>query len=296
MLLFILSLFLLSVAQADPQTIIIVGCDGMGEMYIENATSLLPNMGYLMRHGTYSNVTRTHMPSVSAPNWATIITGMPPEKSGVYDNDWTPNSASPPNITVFEMPPANGVGKIPEPMWTSIKNQNPNMTTGVYNSWPWINYLAQQDVDYHVQSKIENDVYIMGKVIETVLLHNQTNLIFIHLNEVDASGHETYWGSPAYYDAVKAIDIFLGKLLKLLDWDRTTMLVTADHGGMGSSHGYFNEVTMYVPSIFYGHKICQGKYLTEYIDNTYFAPTMMHAIGLTPGPYMEGMVLDDVFC
>lgn len=68
---------------------------------------------------------------------------------------------------------------------------------------------------------------------------------FIHLFDPDAAGHATGWdltpGSP-YLAAVARVDLLVGRLLSAVEADpelagRTVVVVTADHGGLGMSHG-----------------------------------------------------------
>lgn len=81
-------------------------------MYLENATSFLPNISKFYSQGSTTTRARDQMPSVSAPNWGTIITGMGPEETGIPDNSWEPADDDPPNSVVLEMPPISGKGKV----------------------------------------------------------------------------------------------------------------------------------------------------------------------------------------
>ena len=295
--LLLLSLANLTKANNINRKVIVVGCDGMGQLYIENSTHFLPNLSYLIRNGATHNRTRTRMPSVSAPNWATIITGMEPEKSGVYNNDWVPSWSYPPNTTVFQMPPATGRGRIPTPIWSIIKQQNKDMTTAVFHSWPWIEYLVNRDVDFHYNGK-ENDTMVMERALYHIR-NNMTNFMFLHFDQVDEAGHGSYWGSPLYYQAIKNIDSFIGRLLDTLKQtnylDDTTIFVTADHGGWMSSHGFFNQVSMYVPNILYGNNIRKGFNSNKYTTNIDYVPTLLHALGLSPSEYTSGRIMDEMF-
>ena len=285
---------------------IMVGCDGMGQLYIENYTHNLPWMSYLIKNGAVHNRTRTRMPSVSAPNWATIITGMEPEKSGVYSNDWVPSWSDPANFSVMEMPPATGRGRIPTPIWSIIKEQTrghdsfwgpSGMSTAVFHSWPWIEYLVNDDVDYHLNGN-ENDTMIMNKAIDHVM-HNMTNFMFLHFDQVDEAGHGSYWGSPKYYNAIRNIDSFLGNLIQALQiknyWKDTTIFVTADHGGWGGTHGFFNQACMYVPNIWCSGKAKQGFNSDRYTTNIDFVPSVLHSLGLLPSSFTHGRVMWEMF-
>ena len=85
-------------------------------MYLENATSFLPNLAKFYQSGAVTTRARDQMPSVSAPNWCSIITGQGPEESGVPANGWVPDDDNPPNPTVYQLPPISGKGKVQLPI------------------------------------------------------------------------------------------------------------------------------------------------------------------------------------
>lgn len=84
----------------------------VGGFYVSNATSFLPNIAKFYSKGSTTAVARDQMPSVSAPNWGTIITGMGPVESGIPDNSWVPADDNPTDPTVLELPPISGRGKV----------------------------------------------------------------------------------------------------------------------------------------------------------------------------------------
>ena len=103
-----------TVLQPHPHLFSSRGCMHVGAYYMDNATSFLPNIAKFYVNGTTSSITaaRDQMPSVSAPNWSTVICGMGPAESGVNSNDWVPTDDSPPNTVTYEMPPISGAGKV----------------------------------------------------------------------------------------------------------------------------------------------------------------------------------------
>lgn len=146
---------------------------------MNNATSFLPNIAKFYSKGATTAVARDQMPSVSAPNWGTIITGMGPEESGIQDNSWVPADDNPSNPTLMELPPISGAGKvklaclhisalshcklslhhtqIPETMWRVAKEQSSGLKVAVVESWDWIHYLVEPgivDMEFRGQ---END-------------------------------------------------------------------------------------------------------------------------------------------
>ncbi len=64
---------------------------------------------------------------------------------------------------------------------------------------------------------------------------------FVHLSRPDVTGHAHGFMSPAYLDAVKAVDALLGRIVSKIEHkgdlaDHTVLIVTSDHGGRGRSH------------------------------------------------------------
>ncbi len=99
---------------------------------MENATSFLPNVDRFYQEGAVTTRARDQMPSVSAPNWASIITGMGPEESGVSDNSWVPSDDNPPDSVVLQLPPISGKGKV--------------IRLGAYNIYAWLTLVSHNSL------------------------------------------------------------------------------------------------------------------------------------------------------
>lgn len=64
---------------------------------------------------------------------------------------------------------------------------------------------------------------------------------FLHYGDPDAAGHLYGWNSIEYLDAVKDIDCQIGRIFDLVESDpafqgRTAVILTSDHGGIGTDH------------------------------------------------------------
>src|SRR5262249_51180954 len=75
---------------------------------------------------------------------------------------------------------------------------------------------------------------------------NPFHYSFLHFHDADSAGHSRTWGSPAYKDAIKAVDGYLGKIFELLTTDerfkgKSAIILSADHGGTGLDHGFSNN-------------------------------------------------------
>lgn len=282
-LLFILSFVTSTPTSAPVNRVIVIGCDGMGQIYIDNTT--FPTINYLFNNSAYfkTGSGRNQLPTVSAPNWNTIITGQPPELSGVISNEWTPNQK--PNYTNGFIQSGTNT-TIPEPIWSFIKMQNSSLKTGVAISWKWINYLINNDVDYAFNGN-ENDTKVMDVVLDLLQTEN-INFLFVHLDQVDHAGHTYGWGSKEYYQAVNNIDHFLSHVLKLIQ-KNDVLVVTADHGGWRKHHDYRIEASLYVPAIFHSSRIKPRELTTPY-NHIDMVPTILQLFSLHPNPtpYVKG--------
>eukprot|EP00123_Amoebidium_parasiticum_P001574 comp12701_c0_seq1/m.7798 comp12701_c0_seq1/g.7798 ORF comp12701_c0_seq1/g.7798 comp12701_c0_seq1/m.7798 type:complete len:347 (-) comp12701_c0_seq1:18-1058(-) len=278
--------------------VLILGTDGFGSLYMENATHMIPNIALIMKNGAHTFRARNRNPAVSAPNWGAILTGLTPEETGILDNDWSISNAEPKSILEQGMPPVTGAGRLPSTLWHIAKEQNPSLTTAVVHSWKWIETLSEKGVvDWDVWTN-ESDANATQVLINLIENH-QPNLMFIHFDTIDEGGHHSYWGSDFYYYNAQMVDGYIGKIMQALDsasiLDQTMIIVVADHGGYGKSHGAFNQANMFVPIIIQGPGITPGQQLSRYVKNIDLVPTALNALGLRPTEYMSGKILEEMY-
>lgn len=74
------------------------------------------------------------------------------------------------------------------------------------------------------------------------LVSGDRELTFLHLALPDAAGHDRGFMSPAYLDAVARTDRLVGTMVRAIENHadlaaEVTVVLTADHGGRGPSHG-----------------------------------------------------------
>jgi hypothetical protein len=101
------------------------------------------------------------------------------------------------------------------------------------------------------------------------LPEERTDLTFLHLNPPDGVGHEAGFMSSAYLEAVDRTDRLLGEVLSTIEGDdhlraHTTVILTADHGGRGTSHTDERSAANYtVPFYVWGAGVEEGADLYE---------------------------------
>eukprot|EP00906_Rhabdomonas_costata_P012768 RCo018361 len=288
---------------SSAQRVLLIGLDGFGGLYLENATAQLPNLRRLMEGGAFTMRARAQIPTWSAPNWSTILCGLTPPESGVFDNKWVPANTDPSNVTESTISPISGAGRIPETMWRVARQQwqGKRGSIAVAISWDWLEYLVEPElVDFYSSTK-ENDTLVAEAMVHFIETGRPT-LMFTHFNDIDEAGHKHGWGGAEYYEAARRTDGYIGDLLTALSHTNalhdTLVIVTADHGGFRKTHGQSTQACLYVPAIFWGPGVVptQDTVLRHhFVSNRDLAVTALHALGLRSGRWMSGRVLQELY-
>jgi phosphopentomutase len=112
----------------------------------------------------------------------------------------------------------------------------------------------------------------------------QPHLLFVHLGEPDFAGHAIGWMSWPYGVAVRRADAALGQLVAAGDaafgrggW---TLLVTADHGGHGRTHGSADVRDVTIPWIAWGAGVVPGPALAAGVRTMDTAATLLWLFGI----------------
>ena len=254
--------------------VILIGVDGMGAEGVSRVDP--PTLRSLQERGTWTRKARAVIPTVSAPNWASLIMGAGPPQHGVTSNDW--------RVDQFEIAPTcrDEAGYFPS-IFRLLKAQRPSARIAVIHEWKGLAHLfSPSDIDTLRQLPDHRET--MRQAIEVVVKEKPT-LAMIHLDHVDHAGHADGWHSPSYDEAVREADRLIGELLDRLRragmLDRTAILVTADHGGKEKKHGGMSMGEIEIPWILTGPGVATGE--ISHPVNTYdTAATIANLLGLRP--------------
>ena len=63
----------------------------------------------------------------------------------------------------------------------------------------------------------------------------------------------------------------------------------------GLDHKNFDEICIRIPILAMGPKVKQGYTISGYSSNVDIAPTALSALGLQPGQFMVGKVLEEIY-
>lgn len=253
--------------------ILLIGLDGVSAEGFQYSST--PTMDELIKNGCISLKTRSVMPTVSAPNWATILSGSGPEQHGVTSNEWS--LANEP----FEPTVKDADGYFTS-IFSAIHKQLPTAKTGMFYDWDWLGTFINP-------TQVTSNKFVSGYQNVTPLAidfikQNKPLFTFVYYGHPDEVGHEIGHGTSAYFQSINDVDKEIAKLIAALKeagiYETTTILIVSDHGGIGKGHGGENRIEMEVPWIAKGPGIAKNKLLVNPNDQANTAPTILKLLGL----------------
>jgi predicted AlkP superfamily pyrophosphatase or phosphodiesterase len=225
--------------------VVVVGCDGFGSVAFTNGYT--PVLDGLRREGASTLKARGVMPTSSSPNWASMIMGAGPEQHGVTSNDWETNKFT-------FAPVATGPGGMFPTIFGLLRQQQPKARIACIFDWDGFGRLLERSA-VDVFENVKGSPATARRAIE-VIKQDKPTFLFVHFDEVDHAGHKSGWKTPEYYQAVKEVDGLIGDIIAALKeagiYEKTILVMTADHGGTGTSHGGESMAELEIPLILHG--------------------------------------------
>ena len=262
--------------------VVLVGVDGLGARNIP--WDDMPNLRALRDAGLYT-VGRCGFPTLSAPNWMSILTGMPIELHGMRDNSgkpkaepWDPNAPC---------------------VFSEVRRQEPDAFTVSAFTWDAFGWMhstnAVSEVRHFDGPLAKYDAYAAraAATVDWVLsfLPRNPRLAFCYQGQADLTGHRGGWGSPAYTNACRDVDANIGRIVEAYKtaglWEDTALILVADHGGHGHNHGDATMECFEVPFLVAGPAVT-GLRLREPVLLIDTAPTILALLGLDIPDTMRG--------
>jgi len=248
--------------------VVVIGIDGLTSEGLEKAST--PVMDDLIARGAFKRDARAVLPTVSAPNWGSMVHGAGPEATGIITNDrnkW--------------MPPVDNsrFGMFPN-IFNIVREQLPDAEQGAIFHWGGFGNLLQEQVvnRYNTYNSPEETT---NQVCEYITAKKPT-FLFIQLDHVDGAGHGFgYKNTPEYLQAVAKADALVGQIVESIRQagmeSNTLVMVVSDHGGFNKGHGGESLEELTVPVIYFGkgikqnYKVQQTVYMFDVAANAAFA-------------------------
>lgn len=270
-------------AKGPAEHIVVISLDGCRPDAIGKAEA--PTLQGLIKAGASCPKAITIRPSVTLPSHTSMLTGLDFKRHGVTWNDYKPGHIEHP--TVFAAAKKAG------------------HSTAMLFSKDKFNFLViPNSVDFlfgippHGRNYAETSAAGLGKTFAKEWPEKRFALTFIHMREPDEAGHQQGWMGPEYIKAVgeadKGVAAVVETLKKSGDWEKTALIVTADHGGSGKSHGEDRPENNTIPWICVGPGVKPGLTIDRVIHTYDTAPTALAFIGVAAPEGIDGKAVEEV--
>ena len=262
--------------------VIVIGVDGLSPEGIHRTDT--PNIDRLVKQGSSTWHARAVMPTSSSPNWKSMISGAGPEQHGVTSNQWQLD-----NFTIE--PTARGPGGLFPTIFAVQRNQRPDANIALFHDWKGLARLIETEacdiVDNPSGDKHTSEAaFATTAAAVEYFVANKPIFTFIHLDHVDHAGHQKTWLSEPYLFAVRETDQLLGQIMTAIEatgaLEDTVILLTADHGGLGTKHGGESMIELEIPWIIAGPGVKKDHEIAGPVNTYDTAATLAKVLGVKP--------------
>jgi hypothetical protein len=256
--------------------VLILSIDGLRPDAILAAP--MPNLMNLMQNGAYTLNAQTVFPSSTLPAHASMLGGVCPSKHGVDWNDYLPENGYAPGVDLFDLAHAAGLQTVMHVGKEKLRQLTEPSSLDIFT---YVN-----DRDLVVAERLLDD------------FPQDFGVLFVHFPLVDGMGHVHGWMSWQQLSVAFRADEALGNILAELDVrglrDETLIIVTSDHGGHDTTHGYSYPSDMTIPWVVSGPGV-QPKVLTTPVNTMDTAATAAFMLGLPIPPEWDGVPVYEAF-
>ncbi len=251
----------------------VLGVDGLGANVLR--AGMPPHFHDFQQQGAYSLKARGVMPTVTFPNFASMLSGAGPEQHGVTSNDWRPD--------VFTIAPScRGISGHFPTIFGLLREQQPKANLAMFFDGDGFPFIVETGVPDKIGIGKGADATFAMAV--EYLISARPALMFLHLDLMDHAGHTEGFESPVYARALAHCDDILGEMMMRLRASgmlaSTMVLISSDHGGIGKRHGGSSMTELEIPWMIRGPGVAVGREIAEPIDTFDTASTIAYIYGL----------------
>jgi len=213
---------------------------------------------------------KTVMPSVTLPCHMSLFHSVDPERHGVVTNTYVP-----------QVRPISGL--IDQLDLYGKK-------CAMFYTWEELRDLARCDhlheavcMNLHKREHADSDI---AEAAIHYIQKEKPDFLFLYLGETDEIGHKYGWMGQEYLAAIHHALSITEKIFRQFSAEYNVIL-TADHGGHGRSHGTEADEDMTIPILFAGESFEKGKAL-ENVSIKDIAVTVAALLQVPPAKEWEG--------
>lgn len=257
--------------QAQVKHVFVVSIDGGKPSAIEKAD--MPVLHRLVKEGAHSWQAETIVPSLTLPSHGSMVSGVDMSRHGLSWNDYRPRNGLIKVTTMFALAKEAGISTALIAGKEKFKHLNLPGSIDTFLALP------KKDVE-------------IAEVAADYIKAAKPGLMLVHFPNVDGAGHRFGWDTPEYLEALKVADNSLGLIRKAIEEagiaGDSLLIVTADHGGSGKTHGSGRPAHRNIPWILWGKNVKSGVTLTFPISTMDTPATALWALGVSVPPHWQG--------
>ena len=254
------------------ERVLIISIDGCRPDLLLRADT--PVIHGLLAKASFSFWARTTAESVTLPSHVSMLTGVVPTKHTIQWNMDLPleHPVYPAYPTLFQLAKQAG--------YTTgmVAGKSKFTALAVPGSLDWV----------FVPENAKSEDPVVGEQAVRMIHEHRPQVLFVHFPTVDNVGHAKGWASAAQLAAIAQADGCVGQVLGAMDEEKLTnstlVIITADHGGAGMSHGPDDARSRHIPWIAFGPGIRENLDLTIYgslvIDTEDTFATACYVLGI----------------
>lgn len=210
--------------------VIFIGLDGWGGQY---DVKEMPFLKEKISESLYTFDKKAVLPTGSAPNWASIFTGVPPEVHGYIEWDAKKTSIE----YDFEL-----INNIYPTIFQELRKTKPEYEIGMFFQWDGIKYLVDTlSCSFFCCYPIKQ--YSHRQFTDYIISYIKSSMphfCAIVFDDPDAIGHKEGFYSQGYNQKLRELDKIEDIYQSVKDakyFDSTIFIITSDHGGINKTHG-----------------------------------------------------------
>lgn len=262
--------------------VVVVSIDGLRPDAIELSRAV--TLQRLMREGAYSLEAQTIFPSKTLPSHTSMLTGVSPAKHRITWNEDR----------------AEEMGRVQVPTVFDLADSAGLRTAAFFGKAKFRHLIGTQALDWWATAPRGLQVLYAPRMAEDVkrfLKYRGPNLLFVHIADPDLAGHSVGWMTLPYRVAVRRADAAVREIWEISRkrfGDDFVLIVTADHGGHGRTHGTDMPVDMTIPWIAWGKGVDPGRVETR-ITTYDTAATTLWLLGIPRPDFWDGRPVAEAF-
>ncbi len=269
---------------AIARPVIVVSIDGLRPDAIDRFGAR--TIQRLVREGRATMDARTILPSLTLPSHTSMLTGVLPEAHGVTWND----------------DQVEGRGLVAVPTVFGVARAHGVRTAAFFGKAKFRHLMVPETLDYAQAPTGWWGRWSARRTVSDVRDYFGTGarpeLLFVHIGEPDFAGHTAGWMTWWYGRAVRQADEAVRDILVAADSaygvGGYTVIVTADHGGSGRTHGSAHPDDVTIPWIAWGAGVVPGP-APDDVQTTDTAATALWLLGVEVPDGWSGEPVTEAF-